>query len=387
MGIPGFFSWISKKYPSIVLRCVEEKPTIVDGEMVPVDTTKLNPNYVEFDCLYIDMNSIVHMCSHPEKRPAPRNNDERVKAMFEYLDRIFAIVRPRKLVYIAVDGVAPRAKMNQQRSRRFKGAKESEQSAQQMAQLRANLMEKGARLPPERQPFDSNCITPGTEFMEFVNECLHFYIHHRLNYNPGWRDIEVVLSDSTVPGEGEHKIMDFIRAQQASEKHDSQTRHCLYGPDADLIMLGLLTHEPYFTIIKEDPRYNQAKFCKLCEQPGHEKEQCRGLPDDDGELAPAPEVSFIFVRINTLWDLLARDLYVKNLPFAFVEERAIDDWVFLCFFWSETTSCPRYRPLSISERALERLVNAYKGDSAAEWGILDEKRPRRDQATGSRPEW
>ncbi|KAL1473440.1 hypothetical protein MTO96_038672, partial [Rhipicephalus appendiculatus] len=68
MGIPGFFSWISKKYPSIVVRCVEEKPTIVDGEMVPVDTTKLNPNYVEFDCLYIDMNSIVHMCSHPEKR-------------------------------------------------------------------------------------------------------------------------------------------------------------------------------------------------------------------------------------------------------------------------------------------------------------------------------
>ncbi|KAH7932422.1 hypothetical protein HPB52_024570 [Rhipicephalus sanguineus] len=264
MGIPGFFSWISKKYPSIVARCVEEKPTIVDGEVVPVDTTKLNPNYVEFDCLYVDMNSIVHMCSHPEKRqvtaleevmlPAPKNNDDRLKAMFEYLDRILRHRSARKLVYMA--WTAPRAKMNQQRSRRFKGAK-----------LRAKLVERGARLPPEREPFDSNCITPGTEFMELVNDSLHFYIHHRLNYDPGWRDIEVVLSDSTVPGEGEHKIMDFIRAQQASEKHDAQTRHCLYGPDADLIMLGLLTHEPHFTIIKEDPRYNQAKFCKLCEQP------------------------------------------------------------------------------------------------------------------------
>ncbi|KAH8041887.1 hypothetical protein HPB51_019268 [Rhipicephalus microplus] len=324
MGIPGFFSWISKKYPCIVVHCVEEKPTIVDGEEVPVDTTKLNPNYVEFDCLYVDMNSIIHMCTHPEKRPAPRSDADRLKGMFEYLDRIFAIVRPRKLVYIAVDGVAPRSKINQQRTRRFKGAKESEQSAQQMAQLRANLVERGARLPPERQPFDSNCITPGTEFMELVNDSLNFYIHHRLNYDPGWSGIEVVLSDSTVPGEGEHKIMDFIRAEQASEKHDSQTRHCLYGPDADLIMLGLLTHEPYFTVIKEDPRYHEAKFCKLCEQPGHEKEKCRGLPDDDGEeWKPPPEVSFVFVRINTLWDLLASELYVKNLPFAFSEEVSV----------------------------------------------------------------
>ncbi|KAL3211063.1 hypothetical protein MRX96_036637 [Rhipicephalus microplus] len=72
---------------------------------VPVDTTKLNPNYVEFDCLYVDMNSIIHMCTHPERRPAPRSDADRLKGMFEYLDRIFAIVRPRKLVYIAVDGV------------------------------------------------------------------------------------------------------------------------------------------------------------------------------------------------------------------------------------------------------------------------------------------
>ncbi|KAL3211073.1 hypothetical protein MRX96_036646 [Rhipicephalus microplus] len=100
---------------------------------------------------------------------------------------------------------------------------------------------------PKKATEPKRKVQKGTEFMELVNDSLNFYIHHRLNYDPGWSGIEVVLSDSTVPGEGEHKIMDFIRAQQASEKHDSQTRHCLYGPDADLIMLGLLTHEPYFT--------------------------------------------------------------------------------------------------------------------------------------------
>jgi 5'-3' exoribonuclease 2 len=38
-------------------------------------------------------------------RPAPKNEDEMMALLFEYIDRIFSIVRPRKLLYMAIDGV------------------------------------------------------------------------------------------------------------------------------------------------------------------------------------------------------------------------------------------------------------------------------------------
>ena len=102
MGVPALFRWLSNKYPKIIGPVIEERPSTVEGVEVPVDTTKPNPNGLEYDNLYLDMNGIVHPCSHPEDRPAPETEEEMMLAVFKYTDRVVNMVRPRKLLMIAV---------------------------------------------------------------------------------------------------------------------------------------------------------------------------------------------------------------------------------------------------------------------------------------------
>ena len=76
-------------------------------------------------------------------------------------------------------GVAPRAKMNQQRQRRFKTAADAKLArvrrfvadSQQLTVSGFKSQEEAIRngeVPSDYEPFDSNSITPGTEFMHKV---------------------------------------------------------------------------------------------------------------------------------------------------------------------------------------------------------------------------
>ncbi|XP_065819597.1 5'-3' exoribonuclease 2 isoform X1 [Labrus bergylta] len=380
MGVPAFFRWLSRKYASIIVHCVEEKGKECNGVRIPVDTTKPNPNEVEFDNLYLDMNGIIHPCTHPEDKAAPKNEDEMMVAIFEYIDRLFNIVRPRRVLYMAIDGVAPRAKMNQQRSRRFRASKEGVELQEEKGRIREEIIQRGGYLPPEeiKERFDSNCITPGTEFMDNLAQCLRYYVADRLSNDPGWKNVTVILSDASVPGEGEHKIMDYIRRQRAQPNHDPNTHHCLCGADADLIMLGLATHEPNFTIIREEFKPNKPRPCALCGQIGHEIKDCQGTPrekqgehDEFAGSVPTSEQEFIFIRLCVLREYLEKELTMASLPFPFDFERSVDDWVFMCFFVGNDF-LPHLPSLEIREGAIDRLVNIYKDVVHKTGGYLTE---------------
>ena len=128
--------------------------------------------------------------------------------------------------------------------------------------------------------FDSNVITPGTKFLQDLSKCLLIYVKSKINNDPLWRDLTVIFSDANVPGEGEHKILDFIRTQRVSNKYNPNTSHCIYGADADLIMLALIIHEPHFYIIRESLNERSYIVCEKCGKNGHRAEECNKREDN-----------------------------------------------------------------------------------------------------------
>ncbi|KAM3426010.1 hypothetical protein NHJ13734_009730 [Beauveria thailandica] len=384
MGIPAAFRWLSNKYPKIISPVVEDRPFVMDdGTEIPVDITRANPNGEELDNLYLDMNGIVHPCAHPEDKPAPQDEEEMMLEIFKYTDRVVNMVRPRKILMIAVDGVAPRAKMNQQRSRRFRSAQEAKEKENDKQELIKLLKQQnGGNLAAEstesvtKKAFDNNSITPGTPFMDTLASSLRYWCQYKLNTDPGWAKLKVIISDATVPGEGEHKIMNFVRSQRASPDYDPNTRHVIYGLDADLIMLGLATHEPHFRVLREDVFFqdSKARACKLCGQKGHDAQNCKGeTKEQSGEFDAKDNAltlkPFIWLHVSVLREYLAAELAIPELPFRFDLERVIDDWIFMCCFVGNDF-LPHLPALEIREHGIDTLTTIWKRNLPALGGYI-----------------
>lgn len=336
MGVPKFFRFISERYPLI-------------STPFPVDPPKV-------DNLYLDMNGIIHNCVHSSpgntdlassKRyadipTAARSPNDIYLDVFKYVDNLVSLLTPRRLLYLAVDGVAPRAKMNQQRSRRFRSARERAEEHER--KQRDDPIYKAARVTP----FDSNCITPGTAFMYGLSHALRFFVARKISEDPTWKSITVVLSGPESPGEGEHKLMEYIRAVRESNKLPANTRHCVYGLDADLIMLAIVTHEPDFFLLRE--KVDFTAFWKK-----------KNGPRTASALDIITFGEFELMSIGVVREYITLELGAdgnNHLPF-FDKERVLDDFVFILMLIGNDF-LPNLPTLDIADGTLSVMLHLYK---------------------------
>lgn len=330
MGVPKFFRWLSERYPSISMLIAESR--------IP-----------EFDSLYLDMNGIIHNCTHSDSdSPTFRmTEDQMFIAIFNYIEHLFGKIKPKKLFYMAVDGVAPRAKMNQQRARRFRTALDAENAKEKAIQ-------QGLEMPKE-DAFDSNCITPGTEFMQKLTKQLKYFINKKISEDTDWQGVEIVLSGHEVPGEGEHKIMEYIRCSKAQPDYESNVRHCLYGLDADLIMLGLLSHDPHFCLLREEVTFGR----QVSKKPKELEHQ-----------------NFYLLHLSVVREYLELEFQELEqdgvLDFPFDMERVIDDFILMAFFVGNDF-LPNLPNLHINEGALALMFKLYKEVLPKMGGYINEQ--------------
>eukprot|EP00934_Nitzschia_sp_Nitz4_P002883 Nitzschia sp. Nitz4//scaffold356_size15932//2575//6992//NITZ4_008878-RA/size15932-snap-gene-0.1-mRNA-1//-1//CDS//3329548961//2873//frame0 len=482
MGVPKFFRWLSERYPKMNQRFgsapnEETCQRYFDGSLPPppvedpdpLSTCGLPP---PVDRLYIDMNGIIHGCSHSNNHEDEENarsediegddsfdgsssssslkitNEEIFRNVCYYLDRIIGdMVKPTEMVYLAIDGVAPRAKLNQQRSRRYRSGREGQietniyeahakamedkrvqsesdeelyfrnskdsseasplsmddgfsylfnnnsddnkvesSSSNKHAPLSGHGDDSLTEIAPGRfkgkfetkdvsnrtatsggsssdgssfsiedtEEFHSNVITPGTPFFQEFSERLEIFLKHKVSTDPNWKNLTIVFSGPNVPGEGEHKLMDFIRKEKARPDYNPNLRHCIVGQDGDLIMLGLATHEPNLVLLRERVVFSMAKRRMAT---AHYSANSSYSSLD----AYLHNGHFEFLHMGVLRDYLAFEFETSNIlsssPYDL--ERTIDDFVFMTFFVGNDF-LPHMPALDIADQAFDLLFYTYK---------------------------
>jgi 5'-3' exonuclease len=307
MGIPSYFSHIVKSHRNII--------------------KKFNGTNYNIDNLYLDSNSIIYDIIR--ELDAKKGDDNRViKEVCIKIKQYIKIISPKQRVIIAFDGVAPVAKLDQQRTRRYKGDFQKA-VVDEIEDNHLKNTQSGTVPVPASQPFDTVCITPGTEFMNKLGNALKNEFKHPDKFHTTC----IIVSTSDDPGEGEHKIYSYIRDN--AEYHNT-TSTVIYGLDADLIMLTLnhLHVAKEMFLFRETPHF---------------------IKSIDKSLDPNENY---VLDIPMLAEALGTQLNNNTKPSEERKMRIIRDYIFICFMLGNDFM-PHFPALNIRTTGIDLLLNAY----------------------------
>jgi 5'-3' exoribonuclease 1 len=234
MGIPRYFYVeIFKKHFSTLLQ-------IKDRVEIPIDNYLLDGNAIfhpicqkffpkENEGKFDKLKRLLHKVETKEKFQV--SNKMIYSEICKEIEKRIFIIRPKKRIYIAIDGVAGTAKSNQQRQRRFMSVKTKSEE--------------------EIKEFDTNCISAGSEFMDGLSRYLDYYFKGKMSKNSYWSKLEIIFSNEKACGEGEHKLIRWITSNYDFLLKNKETI-CIDSPDADLLMLSLGTYYPHLFVFREN---------------------------------------------------------------------------------------------------------------------------------------
>jgi len=301
MGIPSYFSYIVKNHPSIICKYFYDSLNV--------------------DNLYLDCNSIIYDVYHKINSESSSLTDgiaiSIIKNVILKIEEYISIIQPSKTVIIAFDGVAPVAKLEQQRSRRYKSWYQNE--------VTRLIFKKN-----KPDPWNTTAITPGTKFMSELNQMVSRHFNESSSSFTNYNVQNIIVSGSNQVGEGEHKLFDYIRSN--SLKHLNETT-VIYGLDADLIMLSInhLPLCPKIYLFRETPHFIQTIDSSL-----------------------EPEANY-FLDIPELTKAIVS--YMNNDRVFSVNK--VYDYIFLCFFLGNDF-LPHFPAINIRTGGVDKMMDAYR---------------------------
>lgn len=299
MGIPSYFSFIVRNHAKII--------------------KKIENSTIQVNNLYLDCNSIIYDAVHNIDFTSLNESDidAIIRAVCVKIDEYINLLKPSQNVFIAFDGVAPVAKLEQQRNRRYKSQYQ-------------NTISRSIFKSTAPDPWNTTAITPGTLFMKKLNEKIYLRYNDASKY--GLK--KLIVSGSNEEGEGEHKLFEYIRT--FPEEHQN-VNTIIYGLDADLIMLS----------INHLPISNQIYLFR--ETPEFIKSINAELEPNESYLMDIPELA----RIITLDMNNGQELTSEQ------QKNRIYDYILLCFFLGNDFM-PHFPSVNIRTGGVDKMLNAYK---------------------------
>ena len=356
MGIPTYFLHIVRKNRDIIKKISQLKNINTNINI----NTIIKNDPTQFNNMYLDCNSIIYDIVHEKGQTYTNTNTcklqyekEIIQSVCEKIEYYINLIKPTHRVLIAFDGVAPSAKIKQQKKRRFLNVihdKLITELCDDNNKQFNNSNNSNNTNNTNNATWNTAAITPGTTFMDMLSKDTNSYFNIKKKQFYQDKKLNIMISTPNDAGEGEHKIYEYIRN---NKKYHDCTSTIIYGLDADLIMLSLnhLYISKNLYLFRETPHFIQTID--------------KTLDPNSIYVIDIPLFADIIINemgynanTNNSDQIASTDLQQQQQQNT-IKNNKLFDYIFICFLLGNDFM-PHFPALNIRTNGIDKLLNSYK---------------------------